>query len=129
MIAGAESVGRFDAELWRAELMGVAAARAAASGALGLREALEALLRVQPETTGMEVRATGGLAEASQLCPPARLLLLRIAQSIAGKPWATRKVRGKVRTQSHAVRQGGPPFGRKGLRRSPAPPRQPEASL
>ncbi len=127
--AGAESVGRFDAELWRAELMGVAAARAAASGALGLREALEALLRVQPETTGMEVRATGGLGEASQLCPPARLLLLRIAQSIAGKPWATRKVRGKVRTQSHAVRQGGPPLGRKGLRRSPAPPRQPEASL
>ena len=59
-------------------------ARAAGNGLLGLREALEALLHAWPETARLQVQAAGDMGEVCQLCPPARLLLLHIAEAIAG---------------------------------------------
>jgi lipopolysaccharide biosynthesis regulator YciM len=70
-------------EAWRAEVLAVAAARAAGLGLMDLREAIEALLAANPESAGLDLRAQGDVAEAAQLCPAASQLLLHIAESLA----------------------------------------------
>jgi hypothetical protein len=42
------------------------------------------LLSAWPTTAKLELRASGDLASAVQLCPPARVLLLRIAAAVIG---------------------------------------------
>jgi tetratricopeptide (TPR) repeat protein len=78
----ASALRKLDARTWRSELLGVAAGHAAGRGPVPPRELFEALLRAWPETVGLEPQAAGNLGEASQLCPPIRRLLLRIADGV-----------------------------------------------
>ncbi|MEE8556872.1 MAG: tetratricopeptide repeat protein [Myxococcota bacterium] len=68
--------------LFRAEILGVATARAIGRQHSTLRAALEALLHEWPATTELDLTGRGDLGEAIQLCPPARSLLLRIAAQV-----------------------------------------------
>ncbi len=71
-------------DLWREQVLGHAAARVLGSGQVELRELLLELLAVWPTTSRLELRASGDLASAVQLCPPARVLLLRVASAVIG---------------------------------------------
>ena len=79
-------------DLWREQVLGQAAARVLGSGQVELRELLLELLGVWPTTSRLELRASGDLASAVQLCPPARVLLLRVAirGDRVARPLATR---------------------------------------
>ena len=73
------------ADLWREQVLGLAAARVLAAGQTELRELLLELLASWPTTAKLELRASGDIASAIALCPPARVLLLRVAAAaIAG---------------------------------------------
>ena len=73
------------ADLWREQVLGLAAARVLAAGHTELRELLLELLASWPTTAKLELRASGDIASAIALCPPARVLLLRVASAaIAG---------------------------------------------
>ena len=71
-------------DLWREQMLGQAAARVLAAGQMELRELLLELLGAWPTTSRLELRTSGDLASAVQLCPPARVLLLRIASAVIG---------------------------------------------
>jgi hypothetical protein len=71
-------------ELWREQVLGQAAARVLAAGRMELRDLLLELLAGWPTTARLELRASGDLASAVQLCPPARVLLLRVAGAVIG---------------------------------------------
>ena len=71
-------------DLWREQVLGHAAARVLAAGQMGLRDLLLELLGAWPTTSRLELRASGDLASAVQLCPPARVLLLRVASAVIG---------------------------------------------
>ena len=69
-------------DLWREQVLGHAAARVLAAGEMELRDLLLELLGSWPTTSRLELRASGDLASAVQLCPPARALLLRVASAV-----------------------------------------------
>jgi tetratricopeptide (TPR) repeat protein len=71
------------AESWRAELLAEASALALDAGRIGLRENLLSLLAAWPATAQWDLSSAGDLAPAIQECPPARTLLLRIADAVA----------------------------------------------
>ncbi|MFI5314055.1 MAG: hypothetical protein ACHQ6T_00005 [Myxococcota bacterium] len=71
-------------DLWREQVLGHAAARVLAAGRMDLRDLLLELLSCWPTTAQLELRASGDLASAVQLCPPARVLLLRVASAVIG---------------------------------------------
>ena len=65
-------------------MLGQAAARVLAASQMELRELLLELLSAWPTTSRLELRTSGDLASAVQLCPPARVLLLRVASAVIG---------------------------------------------
>jgi hypothetical protein len=69
-------------ELWREQMLGQAAARVLATNEVELRDILLDLLACWPSTSKLELRASGDLASAIQLCPPARDLLLRVSSAV-----------------------------------------------
>ncbi|HTO09740.1 MAG TPA: hypothetical protein VMR86_22000 [Myxococcota bacterium] len=71
-------------DLWREHVLGQAAARVLAAGQMELRDLLLELLGGWPTTSRLALRASGDLASAVQLCPPARVLLLRVAGAVIG---------------------------------------------
>ncbi len=71
-------------DLWREQVLGHAAARVLGAGQMELRDLLLELLGNWPTTSRLELRASGDLASAVQLCPPARVLLLRVASAVIG---------------------------------------------
>jgi tetratricopeptide (TPR) repeat protein len=71
-------------DLWREQVLGHAAARVLGAGQMELRDLLLELLGAWPTTSRLELRASGDLASAVQLCPPARVLLLRVASAVIG---------------------------------------------
>jgi tetratricopeptide (TPR) repeat protein len=77
----AELLRVLEPEAWREQVLGQAAARLVAGGAVDLRELLLELLECWPATTDFKLRNHGDLAAGIQLCPPARTLLLRIGSA------------------------------------------------
>ncbi|HTO53327.1 MAG TPA: hypothetical protein VMR50_08070 [Myxococcota bacterium] len=71
-------------DLWREQVLGHAAARVLGAGQMELRELLLELLSGWPTTSKLSLRTSGDLASAVQLCPPARVLLLRVASAVIG---------------------------------------------
>ena len=70
-----------DPELWREELLAQATALAVRDGKLSLRDGLLELLALWPSSKHLDLRSGGDLAAAVQLCPPARSVLLRLADA------------------------------------------------
>ncbi len=77
----AELLRVLEPEVWREQVLGQAAARLVAGGALDLRELLLELLECWPATAHLQLRNNGDLAAGISLCPPARTLLLRISKA------------------------------------------------
>ena len=73
-----------DVSVWREALLAQAAARAVDQGTLSLGDALRTLLAIWPETAELELAGGGDIAEALQLCAPARALLHRVGDSTRG---------------------------------------------
>ena len=71
-------------DVWREQILGQAAARVLAAGQMELRDLLLELLGGWPTTSRLALRTSGDLASAVQLCPPARVLLLRVAGAVIG---------------------------------------------
>jgi len=71
-------------DVWREQTLGQASARVLAGGGMELRDLLLELLAAWPTTAKLELRASGDIASAVQLCPPARALLLRVAGAVIG---------------------------------------------
>ena len=71
-------------DVWREQTLGQASARVLAGGRMELRDLLLELLAAWPTTAKLELRASGDIASAVQLCPPARALLLRVAGAVIG---------------------------------------------
>jgi tetratricopeptide (TPR) repeat protein len=82
--ADAETLRRVDPSAWRQDLLARAAASALAKRRIGLAEALIGLIASWPATAQLEPRASGQLHAIAPLCPPARALLLRIADECLG---------------------------------------------
>ncbi len=80
----AEAVRRTDPAAWREDLLARAATRALAKRRIGLTGALLALVASWPGTSELEPRASGQLSAIAAVCPPARALLLRIADACLG---------------------------------------------
>jgi hypothetical protein len=81
----AEMLRVLDPLVWREQVLAQAGARLLAAGQADLRELLLELLETWPASKHLELRASGDLAAAVQLCPPARALLLRISDAaVAG---------------------------------------------
>ncbi len=79
--ADAEALRRIDPAEWRADLVARAAAAALAKRSIGLSEALVGLLASWTTTAELEPRVSGELQAMAPLCPPARALLLRLADA------------------------------------------------
>ena len=71
-------------DVWREQVLGQAAAKVLAAGGMELRDLLLELLAGWPTTARLELRASGDVASAVALCPPARVLLLRVASAVIG---------------------------------------------
>jgi tetratricopeptide (TPR) repeat protein len=69
-------------DIWREELLAQAAACALDAGRTSISEALHALLEQAPLTHSLALRSGGDPSAAIPLCPPARALLLRIADGV-----------------------------------------------
>jgi len=70
-----------DPAIWREELLAQSMAMALADGQVSLDEALRTLLSLWRTTSHLALDDGGDLGAALQLCPPARALLLRIADA------------------------------------------------
>ncbi|MFQ5513381.1 MAG: tetratricopeptide repeat protein [Myxococcota bacterium] len=77
-----EALGELRPEVWREEVLALAAAIALREGRISLRELLLHLLAAWPATSHLDLRSGGSLAAALQLCPPARGVMLRIADAV-----------------------------------------------
>jgi hypothetical protein len=71
---------RLDPEIWKADLLARAAARALARRQLTVADAIAGLAATWPATTHLDHPAGGSLAAIAPACPPARALLRRIAE-------------------------------------------------
>jgi hypothetical protein len=78
----AEAARELGIEIWREELLAQAAACALNAGRTSTSEALHALLEQGALTHSLALRSGGDVSAAIQLCPPARVLLLRIADAV-----------------------------------------------
>jgi tetratricopeptide (TPR) repeat protein len=77
-----EAEGRsLDPVIWREELLAQSMAMALTDGQVSLDEALRTLLTLWRTTSHLDLDGGGDLGAALQLCPPARALLLRIADA------------------------------------------------
>lgn len=82
--ANAVGLSRVEPREFREELYAEAAARAVDDGSLGLDQVLLALLKLWPETAQLGLDSGGDMAAATQLCPPAKTFLLRVADTTLG---------------------------------------------
>jgi tetratricopeptide (TPR) repeat protein len=76
------ALGDLQPELWREEIFAQAAAVVVSEGKLWLGDALLHILRLWPATSHLDLRSGGDLGAVSQLCPPARTLLLRVSDAV-----------------------------------------------
>jgi tetratricopeptide (TPR) repeat protein len=77
-----EAICALDPETCRSEILSTAVGRVAGRRGLEPRETFEALLGAWPATRELDLEVSGNIAEASQLCRPARTLLLRVAEGV-----------------------------------------------
>jgi hypothetical protein len=76
---GLQEITSLDPARWREQALAQAAAGAIASGAVGLEEAMRGLLLFSEATERLELADSADPGAILQLCPPARALLLRVA--------------------------------------------------
>ncbi len=74
--------GIFAVETWRIEVLTQAASQALAAGTEALTSAMLALLSAWPATRHLNARSKEQRAAAISVCPPARLLLARMAAAV-----------------------------------------------
>ena len=73
-----DALSTLEPETWREHVLAQAAASVVQDAQLSLRAALLQLLAHWPTTSHLGLESGGNLGAAVQLCPPARVLLLRI---------------------------------------------------
>jgi Tfp pilus assembly protein PilF len=76
-----EEIAALDPARWREHALAQAAAQAVAAGEVELEEAMRALLACCRETEQLELAGASDPGAILQLCPPARALLLRVADA------------------------------------------------
>jgi Tfp pilus assembly protein PilF len=76
-----EEIAALDPTRWREHALAQATAGAIAAGAVQLEEAMQGLLAFSGETEALELAGATDPGAILQLCPPARALLLRLADA------------------------------------------------
>jgi Tfp pilus assembly protein PilF len=76
-----EEIAGLDPARWREHVLAQAAAQAVAAGEIGLEEAMRGLLTCSGQTEQLELADAPDPGAILQLCPPARSLLLRVADA------------------------------------------------